>query len=1218
MRQLNGNGLILFITILLTHLKLSPAARETIEKCIVSAPSSCQKMESSLCLDATLTYSHFYPYFFNMNQSTIHHYLNSTFSAVRKIDRCDTMLESLLCPLFFPKCDGGSIILPSLPDVCRNFNSCKLMEPILSSLCLNTSLFPSHCDNKYKDMMKYTHQPYDTKCPGPMLVTHPKGDSSEYPNDDPIIRVPGIKSCAFNCTEMRFPTSSQEALTNFIFKGSLITSIVLSIALLSWIIDWKKASRYPSNSTFWLCSCLFVVNVMFLYQFWKSKREIACRSDWTIRYSLPSENEELHCLTSFMTLYCASTAALVWLIIKAVSWSNYFSLKSSNKESRQTCVILSHPHLSAWSLPFVFIIIIWSTNGIDGSYLLGICYTGINSWPKRIGFSLVPIFISVIVSEYHFALCIYNLYATLQSVQKTNKEKNPHPASKRKTKICVIKRAMFNILNLMICIFASLIVVIWANITEYNKNSSWQDNLTNQVNCLLNLSEIELPNSLGNFNNPYKCNRKSDGSVDYKEADLIHIYSQLCCLYLISISAASWTWTRATLMSWRRLILRCVNAQEIQMPYKVDVEALHDRRGAYQRVPINNNFICHGNAIADPVCMNLTSHEMSNTSNGNLMNYPLNVDDAVHLEMMNLKNSKGQRRRKKFINAIFKKSSTYDASSISDVSVFRSQNASSFKESFEMNSARNSQLSLQDMKELKETVRRQRRKTRSVQKPHKFSHRHSDTSTQSLASNAFVAGKAGLLPLRPRGVSQATSTDDLLFQVQPDSVSQYSSLFQQAQNIQQQILQQNSIPNPIMNMSVNDIFCGKNQNFGHNLASFNNIQPPNLRNEPSPCAPMQTSTPYNVGRVASPRHNINIDEVKLTHGMIDNGNKLVNPFTEKRKPETTPIQSSNSPIVDRLAILRKNLNIDDLSDFIHGMIDQTGKLVDPLGEKRKPDAKIPWHTPAKCIPYGINTPTQSATLVVRPQSYNVNNIMINTPCPPQLMPPFQHENMANFINSTMMQNQGHNLNFMHHQMTNMNNQLGNFLPQPQPQPQFNNSTMFQMANGAIFLPIQPTPACPTLEELKTIVEQRQQLLPICTQVPTDSELDNFSLNRLLRNDSDTYLTDADSLIENISSRDKISDNSNLMIQQEVTERIKRIEERGLIDEGSSNEQNSSREKASVNSNRVIQQEVTERIKRVEEAAEKNNSYNKLNDLSNNNNNKKVTSDHRTTNSCSVM
>lgn len=1077
--------LFIVVTALVSIIHVYPSLASP-DKCTVTAPSSCVKMESSLCLDATLTYNYTYPYFWKTDQSSIHEYLNSTFSSMRKVPRCWTLLESLLCPVFFPKCDENRIALPS-HEMCRNLNtSCKLIEPILRSLCSNGTLFPTDCDNKYKDKdIKFTPQAYE-KCYNPILVL----------SEDEKILVPGT-DCAFNCTDLRFPPQNQEALTNFVFKGSLLTSIVLGLALCSWIIDWKRVSRFPSNLTFHLCMCLFLVNLMFQHQFVKSKREIACRSDWTIRYALPSQNEDFHCIVSFLSLYYFSTAALVWLMIMAISWANYFSLKSSSKtESSRTCSVLglltNFPHLSAWCLPGVFIIIIWATNGIDGSYLLGICYAGINEWPQRIWFSLVPILISVLVSEYYFALCIKNLYISLRSHKKflleTNKASNHLLYAKQKAKISVIKRAMFNILNLMLCVFGAFVVVIWANVHEYYKRPIWQENLTNHVNCLLNLNGINVPDPVARVSNPYKCNRKNDGSLEYKEPDLIHVYAQLACLFLISVSAASWTWTRATVMSWRRLILRCINAEELQMPYKVDVEALHDRRGPYQRVPTNNNFNCDAKALADPICMNLTSHEMSSASNGNLMNYQLN--DAVHLELQKLK---GRRKRKKLLNALFKRPA-YDASSISDVSVCRSQNASSFKESIELASTRNSQLSLQDMRELKETVRRQRRKTRSLQKPHKFAHRNSDTSTQSLASNAFIAGKPGLIPLRAKCVSQSTSTGDL--QLQPDPL-QFLLVQQQTHN--QQVLQSNMFqPSPMFNTSLTaDVFGGKNQNFGHDLSHFNTTKgessPPTLYQPP------------------------------------------ISPFT-----------------LGRIAILKRNLNPEDLV-FSHGMIDHGDKLVNPLEEKRRPDSRIPYHTPSICTPIGMTPLHQNSGFLVNHQSFNMPNLIIspqntfglNTPQP---LAQFARAPMANF--GHLLPNQGTNLNFMPPQMANLNNQRGHFIPPPAPSTG-NSNQMFQMSHGAFYVPAQAT-ACTTLEELQTIVKERAQLLPICTQVPTDSELDNLCLPILI-SDSDACLTDGGSFQEPNLSRDKASDNSNLMIQQEVTERIKRIEEAA---EQNENEENS--------------------------------------------------------------
>ena len=97
-------------------------------------PASCVVLNSTKCLDITLSYKYSKPngllQDFNFNELEIHEFLDK-WTGLKSVPRCWASIQPLLCTSFFPRCDENKVSLPSL-QLCKNVKTnCKILDQFI-------------------------------------------------------------------------------------------------------------------------------------------------------------------------------------------------------------------------------------------------------------------------------------------------------------------------------------------------------------------------------------------------------------------------------------------------------------------------------------------------------------------------------------------------------------------------------------------------------------------------------------------------------------------------------------------------------------------------------------------------------------------------------------------------------------------------------------------------------------------------------------------------------------------------------------------------------------------------------------------------------------------------------------------------------------------------------------------------------------------------------
>lgn len=312
----------------------------------------CELLNSSQCLDVTLPYKYttIPSSFHDLVINDIHLYL-SRWKVLRSIPQCWKVLQSILCASFFPRCDieNRRVMLPNY-DMCKLTRSpCRLIEkhykwPDFLSDCNNSNLFPN-CPNEYTDLKFNSSE--TPKCHSPLVNSN---DTNIWHNH--------IDGCALQCHNPIYSEDEHQKVSHFIKYAASISLIANLFAVATFIIDWKSSNRYPAVIIFYLNFCFLISDLGWLFQFFKSKDEIVCRSDNTARYSEPNSSEYMLCLMVFFLIYYFSMAILVWFVCLAYAWDLSYQKTPIKRNPVNSKV--AYFHLSAWSIPLMLSITIYA------------------------------------------------------------------------------------------------------------------------------------------------------------------------------------------------------------------------------------------------------------------------------------------------------------------------------------------------------------------------------------------------------------------------------------------------------------------------------------------------------------------------------------------------------------------------------------------------------------------------------------------------------------------------------------------------------------------------------------------------------------------------------------------------------------------------------------------------------------------------------------------
>lgn len=755
--------------------------------------------------------------------------------------------------------------------MCRTARtSCKLIEPLIDRLCSNETLIPSNCtENLYQDLRFLS--PLSEKCLSPVLVPSEKSD----------LWFPGIEGCAFNCTDPRVSQDDKDMMESFIFHGSLLSFLASLWTSLTFVVDWKRLNKYPSIMVFYLSSCITIVNLGFLFQFFLwSKEEIACRGDSTLKWDEPhgKGSNKTICVFSFLVIYYFSIASLVWFINICFTWWKYFHLHRSNP-AKTTCSNRmkdkqhrTYFHLAAWCTPLIIIILIFALSiPIESSYLTGVCSIGIDDLTARVIFILVPIGCAVVIGNCFLIRSLGSLIALLRQTSYSSTS-----SGQRNQQLNIIK-LIVKVFILITFSTGSLAIVIWSSIFEFSWRDSWTEELRKAVICSLDLSRISFDGiSVGNASS---CSGNSSfpiNGIGKSYISLTHIYVQLSCFFSAGFVIGIWTFTRGSFDAWRRFFLKVLGAPEVDKVGKkycrkddLVREKFADQAGSHPMTPLFS-------AYGDPVGLNLTpltSHEVSSDFRNGLQNLLSRRGGVPDIEKSDQNDnhyipSKGRRLRNFFTRN--KKLYPYDGSSMSEVSGFRSNTTNNQSTTSMGGESRNSRLSLEDMRELQDTAKHLHRKKRREHRralSKLASRRASDSSFHSLASHQLPFMGA-------RSVSQTIAARNQIEEQQQQVQQQQQAIMMQALLLYQHSLMSTPVTNP---------FGPLNQT----VALGNSIlhqQLPSLPSQTQPNRPMITRPRIKQSLLVKKEETGTV--TLFSHGMIEQKESLSNPLTEVRRPDS--------------------------------------------------------------------------------------------------------------------------------------------------------------------------------------------------------------------------------------------------------------------------------------------------------------------------------------------
>ncbi|KMQ88927.1 protein smoothened [Lasius niger] len=306
--------------------------------------------------------------------------------ALKHVPKCWAVVQPFLCSIFMPKCVNNTVELPS-QEMCKMVSGpCRMLinHTIWPSFakCDNTKLFPRLCKNDIREL-KFN---ITAKCLKPLV-----------PTDNALSIFDGVEGCGTECYDPLYTTDEHNQIHSFIVWAAGICCTFNLFTVITFLIDWRSANKYPALVIFYINGCFLVCCIGWLVQFTPSGREvIICRKDGTLRMREPS-GENLSCVVVFVLVYYFLMAAMVWFVILTYAWHMSFRALGTiqdriNKKS-------AYFHLIAWCVPLVLTVAIMALGRIDGNSMTGICFVGYADHAAK-AFVLGPVLIVVLVGGY--------------------------------------------------------------------------------------------------------------------------------------------------------------------------------------------------------------------------------------------------------------------------------------------------------------------------------------------------------------------------------------------------------------------------------------------------------------------------------------------------------------------------------------------------------------------------------------------------------------------------------------------------------------------------------------------------------------------------------------------------------------------------------------------------------------------------------------------------
>ncbi|XP_054719184.1 smoothened homolog [Uloborus diversus] len=543
----------------------------------------CQPLHNATCFGTSLPYA--YTSVALAEDSVSHFDVQDNLAlwqGLKSVPRCWAVVQPLLCAVYMPKCENGSVYLPS-QEMCNiTRGPCKSVEIKHSwpsfLRCGDKKLFPPRCRNPLQEVKFNTSY----KCMLPLLET---SQPSNWYHE--------VEGCGIQCQNPFFTAEEHNSIHHLI---SLIAPICLALNVLSvatFCISWKAANKYPSVIIFYINLCITFATLGWLIQFYPGAREkIVCLPDGTIRLHEPSSFS--WCTITFFLTYYWLMAAIVWCVILTLAWHYVFRQSGAPKEYLEKKAGIAH--IIAWSIPVVLTVCIIASTGVQGDSISGICFVGYSNSNMRIIFLLVPVGLAALIG----LVCLCSVLYTLIKLKM-----NGSKAQVKRIQPIIIKIGIFTVFMVLFIVGTFVF-----HLYEFFNQKEWDDSLREYIVCLAMNSAQTL--SIMGESASMKCELKS-------RPNIVWIRLHMMCFFGFGGLMTVFVWTKQSYEYWKQFRNRlCAPAEKTTFKVKrhqIVAKAYNTRREAFNQGHLSFSL---NSTHEDPIGMNLdvnsvTSRDISSS-----------------------------------------------------------------------------------------------------------------------------------------------------------------------------------------------------------------------------------------------------------------------------------------------------------------------------------------------------------------------------------------------------------------------------------------------------------------------------------------------------------------------------------------------------------------------------------------------------------------------------
>ncbi|CAB0012230.1 unnamed protein product, partial [Nesidiocoris tenuis] len=500
---------------------VSPLELKNLPYC--KRPAKCEPMNSTMCMGTKLPYTSTSLDLVDGvdTQEQAQEQLNEWRRLIH-VPKCWPVIQPFLCALYMPKCENGSVYLPS-QEMCKMIQSpCRIVTTYEQwpsvFRCENVTRYPSMCKNDVRELKFNT----TGQCMAPLVPT----DLSAWYFE-------GVEGCGIQCDDPMFPDHDREYIHKMVFGAASLCALFNLFAVITFMIEWKFSSKYPALVIFYINYCFLMVCLGWLAQFVPGGREdIVCRKDGTLRLAEPSASENLSCVIVFVMVYYFLMAGVAWFVI--LTYACYISLQALGKIQECMEKKAAYFHMVAWSLPLVLTITTMALGEIDGNSVTGICFVGNANNEYRAGFLLLPVAIALTVGSVFLFKGLFLLIRL-----RVDSEDIISKRASSKIRETIFRMVVF---SLLILIFGG--ITFTCHIYEFINDEKWKTNFRVYVLCKLGFGP----------GNSSDCRLSTRPSLAMLQ---LHILS----LFASGMLMSTWVWTRTTLDTWSRFFARLFNKE---------------------------------------------------------------------------------------------------------------------------------------------------------------------------------------------------------------------------------------------------------------------------------------------------------------------------------------------------------------------------------------------------------------------------------------------------------------------------------------------------------------------------------------------------------------------------------------------------------------------------------------------------------------------------------